>query len=91
MTAMHEQTRQPVIHVCVGIYPNGTLVINHVRDQDLKSNIAYNRAARPGRAYFVDGQWACGGEHIRGFLDYCKARVADLTIPPSHTDSRPYQ
>lgn len=83
------------IHVCVGFYPNGTYVINHVRDEDLGANVDYNRRYRPGRAYFVDGEHACGGlpsePGLRTrFVETCKRRIANMALPEPLTDSRPY-
>ena len=49
------------VHVCVGIYADGTRVVNYVADADLAANIAYNKLMRPGRYYFVDGEYTCGG------------------------------
>lgn len=75
------------VHVCVGIYPNGDKVINHVADVHLPDNIAYNKTMRPGRYYFVDGEYVCGGI-LRGkakdrMIAELKAQVAamDLSSP----------
>lgn len=82
------------LHVCVGFYPNGYYVVNYVRHEDLDRNVAYNRVFRPGRAYFVDGEWACGGSGQGGrptnFVKVCSDRVKTLDIPEPVTDSRPY-
>ena len=82
------------IHVCVGFYPNGEMRINRVRDEDLENNVAYNRANRPGRLYFVDGKYVCGGllkqPAMDEFIAKCEARLAATNIPTPTTDSRPY-
>lgn len=81
------------IHVCVGFYPNGSLVVNHVRHEDLASNVKYNRTFRPGRAYFVDGEWTCGGD-VDGkpgeFVRSCMDRIKAMSLPKPEKDSRPY-
>ena len=81
------------IHTCVGFYPNGDFVVNHVRDEDLAGNVAYNEAYRPGRAYFVDGKHACGGT-IDGprtpFIEECERRLRSMSLPAPVMDSRPY-
>ena len=82
------------IHVCFGFYLNGDYVVNHVRDEDLKGNIEYNRRNRPGRFYFVDGEYVCGGallpEPQAEFIAKCLKRIEDMNIKPSMRDSRPY-
>lgn len=50
-----------MVHVCVGLYGNGDYVVNMVDDKDLEDNIRYNSVFRPGRFYYVDGKYACGG------------------------------
>lgn len=82
------------LHLCVGFYLNGTYKANTVRDEDLESNIAYNREYRPGRFYFVDGEYACGGmlvpEAQAKYIAECKARIAELGLKPLPYDTRPY-
>ena len=82
------------IHVAVGFYLNGDYKVNYVRDADLENNIAYNRTNRPGRFYFVDGEYACGGCLIQPaqdeFIAKCKQRLAELELPERDFDSRPY-
>ena len=83
------------LHTCVGFYPNGQAVVNIVRDQDLEGNIKYNAEFRPGRFYFVDGEYACGGLLVHdaqtAFIEQCKARIAEMDLPEPVTDSRPYE
>ena len=82
------------LHLCVGFYPDGSYVCNTVKDDDLENNVAYNRANRPGRFYFVDGEYACGGllepEAKKAFIEKCKARITELGLKAHHTDTRPY-
>jgi len=39
----------------IGLYKDGSFVINGVDPEDLQVNINYNKAFRFGRALFVDG------------------------------------
>ena len=48
-------------YVTVGVYSDGSYVVNIVRDDDLEKHIEYNRTFRPGRMLFVDGKFRCGG------------------------------
>lgn len=66
---MEKARPEKSLHVCVGFYHNGHYVVNYVRHEDLNRNVAYNRTFRPGRAYFVDGEWACGGRRARRTAD----------------------
>lgn len=83
------------VHICVGIYPDRTYQVNYVRDGDLDENVEYNRSMRPGRYYFVDGEYACGGilkaEEKEAKLAELKLFLESLAVPESDTDSRPYQ
>lgn len=82
------------LHVCVGFYLDGSYRINIVRDEDLADNIDYNRTLRPGRFYFVDGKYACGGvlkpEPQADFIRQCEKRLIEMAIPEPIKDSRPY-
>ena len=82
------------IHTAVGFYPNGDMVVNYVRDSDLSNNIAYNKANRPGRFYFVDGEYVCGGcltqPAMDDFIKKCRQRLIDNPIRERNFDSRPY-
>lgn len=57
-------------HIAIDFYPNGDYKINIVADADLKDNIEYNKKWRPGRFYFVDGEYVCGG--LLNKLEQCK-------------------
>ena len=82
------------IHICVGFYANMDYVINYVRDKDLKNNIAYNRTFRPGRAYFVDGEYVHGGmfneEAMPAFIERCKQKLKELNPQPRSFPSPTY-
>lgn len=56
-------------HECVGVYLSGDSVTTRVRDADLAADVAYNATFRPGRLYFVDGKYVCGGLLRRPRLD----------------------
>lgn len=43
------------IHTTIGVYNNGDMKINGVKDSNLTDHIEYNKSCRPGRAFFVDG------------------------------------
>lgn len=82
------------IHICVGFYLNGDYKVNYVQDEDLENNIHHNSIFRPGRFYFVDGEYECGGmlpkEAQDEFIAQCKTRLQELNIPMQDCDSRPY-
>lgn len=89
--AAADAPKKPV-HTCVGVYPNMDYELNYVADEDLSLNIEYNRTMRPGRYYFVDGSYACGGiddgaDTIARFADF----VRGLGIPDGREPSRPYR
>lgn len=80
------------VHVCVGVYPNMQYKTNHVADRDLRSNVEYNRSMRPGRYYFVDGIYICGGmddsdRNIREITEF----VARLDEKPKPVPEYPYR
>lgn len=81
-------------HVAVGFYLNGDCKINIVADADLENNIAHNKKWRPGRFYFVDGEYVCGGvlgePRKSEFIQECKERLKDLHIDSSKV-TRPYE
>ena len=83
------------LHVCIGFYLNDDFKINHVRDEDLASNVEYNERFRPGRFYFVDGKYACGGllapKAKAAFIAKCEAKIKEMNLPEPTHDSRPYQ
>lgn len=82
------------LHLAVGFYPNGDFRINHIRDQDLVNNIKYNRKYRPGRFYFVDGKYVCGGLFAQPtqskLIAKFKQQLAEMDLPEPVYDSRPY-
>lgn len=83
-----------MLHLCVGFYLNGQFKTNTVCDENLKDNIEYNRVFRPGRFYFVDGEYVCGGllkePHQQKFIEQCKNRIKELNLQPDSRDSVPY-
>lgn len=82
------------LHLCVGFYGNGDFKTNTVKGKNLPNNIEYNRFLRPGRFYYVDGEYVCGGmlkkefmpDKIRGH----KARIQELGLKPKNYDTAPY-
>lgn len=83
-----------MLHCCVGFYPNGEFVVNTVPDGDLEKNIEYNEIMRPGRFYFVDGEYVCGGllyqEAKEKFIEECKQKIKDLGLKARTFSSKPY-
>lgn len=83
------------IHVCVGFYLNGDYVVNHVADEHLEANVRCNRDYRPGRFYFVDGEYMCGGvlkpDAQAAFIEKCKKKLAELNIQPASFPSKEYR
>ncbi len=82
------------VHVCVGFYLNGDHVVNYVADADLEEHVSFNRKCRPGRYYFVDGKYRCGGmlrepAHAE-FVRKCLARLPELHVPACGHAVRPY-
>ena len=80
------------LHICVGIYPNGDMVTNTVHGSHLADNVKYNDDFRPGRFYFVDGEYACGGMLKEPFqsrrIAEIKEKIKD--VKPENHDSAPY-
>lgn len=83
------------LHLCVGFYLNGDFKTNTVPGKSLADNIEYNRHMRPGRFYYVDGEYVCGGmlkdEFMPGKIAEHKARIAELGLKPENYDTAPYQ
>lgn len=83
-----------MLHCCVGFYPNGEYVVNTVPDSDLDRNVYYNKNMRPGRFYFVDGEYVCGGllrkEMKEKFIEECKKRIKDLGLKAGTASFKPY-
>lgn len=83
------------LHLCVGFYANGDFKANTVIGKNLADNIEYNLHMRPGRAYFVDGEWVCGGmlkePYKTEFIELCKARMAELGLEPKPYNTAPYE
>lgn len=81
-------------HVTVGFYLNDTFKINVVADEDLKHNIEVNKKYRPGRFYFVDGEYVCGGllkEPLKTqFIENCKSRLKHFNVDSSKV-TKPYE
>lgn len=84
-----------MLHLCVGFYENGDFKTNTVAGRNLPDNIEYNRFMRPGRYYYVDGEYMCGGMVIREKLPERiakhKALIAEYGLQPGNHDSAPYQ
>lgn len=82
------------LHLCVGFYNNGQFVTNTVCDENLQSNIEYNKKYRPGRLYFVDGEYVCGGMLKEPYkserINLYKQRIKDLGLKPKAHDTAPY-
>lgn len=82
------------LHLCVGFYPDGSFKCNTVDDEKLQDNIEYNRVFRPGRFYFVDGEYVCGGvfkepkqsQLIEGF----KNKIKELNLKPDYKVSEKF-
>lgn len=95
MTSKTERLVNYMIHVCVGVYPNGDYVVNMVDQEDLESNIKYNATWRPGRYYYVDGKYVCGGvlntEVEEARIKEHLAMIAGLNITPTRFPTRPYK
>lgn len=83
-----------MLHCCVGYYPNGSMVVNTVCDEHLQSNIEYNKKWRPGRFYFVDGKYACGGicsnEKKLEVITEVEKLLEEKDIKADLRDSAPY-
>lgn len=82
------------LHLCIGFYENGDFKTNTVMSSNLPDNIEYNRFMRPGRYYYVDGEYVCGGMVIKEKLPERiathKERIKNLGIRPDSHDSAPY-
>lgn len=83
-----------MVHVCVGFYSNGDYVVNMVDDKDLADNIRYNSTFRPGRFYYVDGKYVCGGmlilEAKKERIAQHEAQIADMKLKPTFHAITPY-
>lgn len=83
------------LHLCVGFYENGQFKTNTVKGENLADNIEYNRHMRPGRYYYVDGEYVCGGMLKKEFMPQRiaehKARIKELDLKPANHDTAPYQ
>lgn len=81
-------------HIAVGFYLNESFKVNVVADEDLQNNIEYNRKFRPGRFYFVDGEYVCGGvlkePYQQEFIEKCKKRLKNFRVDNS-VPTRPYE
>lgn len=84
-----------MVHVCVGFYSNGDYVVNMVDDKDLADNIKYNSTFRPGRFYYVDGKYACGGMLIpdaqKERIAQHEAQIAEMNRKPTLCAVTPYK
>lgn len=79
------------LHLCVGFYPNGEYKVNTVSDKNLESNISYNKLWRPGRFYFVDDEYVCGGvlkePHKTKFIEECKRKIKEMNLTDNDKES----
>lgn len=77
------------------VLSNGSYICNTVRDCDLQSNIEYNEMFRPGRYYFVDGDYVCGGfakgEELQKQIIRYKTILSALNLQKSDKASIPYR
>jgi hypothetical protein len=78
------------LHVTVGVYSNGSFKTNAVDPEYLGSHIEYNLAARPGRAFFVDGECLNNGHLDSEQIIEWKKQISELNLKPT-TCSAPYQ
>ena len=96
LKALEEAYIQPdgTLHLCIGFYENGDFKTNTVCGRNLPDNIEYNRLMRPGRYYYVDGEYVCGGmvmeEKLTERIAMHKDRIRKLGILLSSHDSAPY-
>jgi len=81
-----EVNEESKIHTVIGVYADGSHVINGVPTKNLRDNIAYNKSARPGRAIIVDGRCiykgsVSGNVIIKVNLDRCNVKLTKDTQP----------
>lgn len=83
-----------MVHVCVGFYSNGDYIANMVDDKDLEDNIRYNSVCHPGRFYYVDGKYACGGmlipEAKKERIAQHEAQIANMNLTSTLHAITPY-
>lgn len=82
------------LHLCVGFYGDGSFKTNTVKDSNLSSNIQYNAIYRPGRMYFVDGTYVCGGGLKEPFktqkIQQLTEKLKEMNLQPKDNDTAPY-
>lgn len=97
VAALEKAYIQPddTLHLCVGFYGNGDFKANTVKGRNLADNIEYNRHMRPGRFYYVDGEYMCGGmlkkEFMPDRITQHKAWIKELGLKPKDHDTAPYE
>lgn len=74
---------------------NGEFRTNTVKGRNLADNIEYNRHMRPGRFYYVDGEYVCGGMLKKEFMperiSLHKKTIKELGLKPRDFDTAPYE
>lgn len=82
------------LHLCVGFYNNGEFKCSTVSSEHLESNIEFNKRWRPGRFYFVDGEYVCGGMLLEPYqsqrIAKYKQKIKDLDLKPSSVESETF-
>lgn len=82
------------LHLCVGFYPNGDFKCNTVSTEHLQSNIEYNKSWRPGRFYFVDGEYVCGGVFKEPkqseLIERFRNKIKELDLKPDSVESEKF-
>lgn len=76
------------LHQTVGVYANGDMKTNGVREEDLQNHIEYNLKWRFGRALFVDGVCVYEGCVSKEVL--AKAAEKIKTFPKPTRCTAPY-
>lgn len=81
------------LHLCVGFYENGEFKTNTIPGKKLADNIEYNRLFRPGRYYYVDGEYMCGGitDDLKAKIAEHKAVMKEWNLQPADHDTSPYE
>jgi hypothetical protein len=70
-------------HVTVGVYANGTYVVNIVTPKMLEYHVEYNKIMRFGRALFVDGECVNEGYLSPEQVNEWKQKISKMKIDNS--------
>ena len=80
-------------YVTIGVYDDGSCIVNIVRSEDLEKHIKYNENFRPGRMLFVDGKFRCGGvlseSEKRKRISVWEEKIKDMNFN-TRKDTRQY-